>query len=1381
MMLRSGDGITVDNAANTPMGSGLSGAKSDQIPDGDAKSFSGEGKVWNSNAEEETNEMQRSPSSEFQPTFRSLREGGVILMNCAKYVERCKSWPMIPTNLSFKDKAISGRIGAVPGDEPPVSWVALTDWGLDDMADESVDDKKGQPPSAVWEQLQRFTIWDEQVTSISFEQFFRSKNVDYQGEEIKIAQRIVWEAVENSLPDGVGQLPLQSFCRLGTLHYVENFDQYLVPPSSQRQVKPPTVMVSMEEWPLVCKGLVAKGVCEVWPLDQVHHINGSPLLNGMFSVGKGEYVGLLETQRLIMNLVPTNAICLPIKGDVGTLPMITGFQGVLLEEGEMILTSSEDVRCFFYLFAVPQGWKKYLGFNRRVPEELVPPEFQGRSCVLVSRVLPMGFANSVSIAQHVHRNVISWVGDQPTFQPEGELRRDKPPSSSKTLHRVYLDNFDLLELVDRRTAELIKDSPSDQILSLRHTYEQWGVPRHPRKAVERKIRAEVQGALVLGDIGIVVPKPQKVAQYLCLGMQLVARGKCSLKELQIVCGGLVYLAMFRRPLLAALNQVWTFMQSFKDVPPVVKLDIPKHVMAELYRFLCLIPLAQMNFRAPVHSQVTCSDASSKGGGFCVSRCLSQYGVAAANAQVRGDVPEAQDLCQVLSVGLFDGLGALRLACDMVGLPMAGHISVETDASARRVVEAFFADTVFHDDITTVTEHEVRAWACQFQNVGLVIVGAGPPCQGVSGLNSQRRGALRDHRSVLFLEVPRVVSLFQKFFPWAQVHHLGESVASMDETDRGHMNEAFQEEPWRCDSYGLSLCHRPRLYWVTWELLETPGVTLQLSEADGLKGTISFSGRIPVEAFVEKGWQVPEGGLPTFTTPRPRAAPGRRPAGLHACQPHEKARWEKDQYRYPPYQYQDCRGLRNSRGDWRMASVSEKEALMGFPVGFTKPCMAKHFRTGDHYEDTRHKLLGNSWQLGPIAFLLSQLGHRVGLASALSAQEIIDRMTPGRGSQLASLLLRPPLNSPTVVEGEDCRTLSRKILGLVSVKGEDILLQASSEQLVKYEQARLRFYAFLKDSHVALPRQRDALDGLLCDFLEYLWATGEGKGVASDTIAGLQDHDPRLRGHFPASWRLLKAWSMAEIPNRAPPLPERVLLAMVGWAIFKEEHLFGLSLLLAFYGLLRTGELYDVTTSALTMDSVHSVAVLPLGLTKGGKRTGAAESVTVQVVDLLRRLWQWKNSTPRVNRLVPSIYKWRQLFNQCLESLEIADFGFRPYSLRRGGATFWFQKHGSFDKLLVQGRWQAAKAARVYLNEGLALLAELTLPQKSIQTFHRIYTVSTHQSLPVLEHSFKKGRAGASGKKTKKARKASKRRGRGTPLFRFSLKGIGELDNTRLGE
>ena len=111
-----------------------------------------------------------------------------------------------------------------------------------------------------------------------------------------------------------------------------------------------------------------------------------------------------------------------------------------------------------------------------VPEELLPPGFEGQKGYLVARVLPVGFINSVAIAQHIHRNVVrnSLGGLRPPLGGEAEIRRDRMTTSSSSLYRVYLDNFDQLRRVDRATAAM-----------LREAYAKARRIRHPKKAVEQ--------------------------------------------------------------------------------------------------------------------------------------------------------------------------------------------------------------------------------------------------------------------------------------------------------------------------------------------------------------------------------------------------------------------------------------------------------------------------------------------------------------------------------------------------------------------------------------------------------------------------------------------------------------------------------------------------------------------------------------------------------------------------------------------------------------------------------------------------------------------------------------------------------------------------------
>ena len=813
----------------------------------------------------------------------------------------------------------------------------LGGWKTRPPGEENVSDSQSLAVKNLSELVDRHGMWKIEDVSVNFEDFFKRKSVDYLGEEVKVGMTMNWQAIHDSFPQEVGCLELERFCRLGTLEYVVNFEDFLLPQQDWKYTKPPRVMVEKDGWWELCHGLIDQKVCEVMPIDQLCHAQGKPLLNGMFAVGKGEYKGGLETQRLIMNLIPVNTLCKPLAGDISTLPGIAGLSGFLLEAGEVVLLSSEDIRCFFYLFSVPEQWKRYLGFNKLVPSDLVPPRFGDRACVLVARVLPMGFVNSVSIAQHVHRNVIKWAS-MAGVGGEHEMRKDRPLSSGSRLYRIYIDNFDLLEKTEGRLADKIKGGVADAVAQVRDMYASMGLPRRPKKSVQRALQGEVQGAALDGEAGFAVPKPEKVQVYCKLADELIRRGQCTLRELQVVCGGFIYICMFRRALLCCLNEVFVHMQRFEGEAPVVRLGLPWQVKVELSRFIALVPLAQMDFRVPIDGVVTCSDASTQGGGACSSTGLSDYGRAALNAQVRGDVPEPDDLVQVLSVGLFDGIGALRVACDVLGLPMAGHVSIEKDPKGHRVVESFFPETEFFDDVVEFGAEQVAALALKYSNVGVVLVGAGPPCQGVSGLNVDRKGAVRDERSSLFVHVPRICELFRKGFPWAQVHELVENVASMSCEDRALMSQAFGRTPHKIDSKGICLCSRPRLYWVTWPVAEEQGVVIAQGDDTAWKrhDMIFLDAEVDSRAFLQKGWSLREGcTLPTFTTSRPRALPGRRPAGLDTCAAHELARWTEDSYRFPPYQYKDNHGLWSKKGGWRRPNVQERELIMGFPLDYTK--------------------------------------------------------------------------------------------------------------------------------------------------------------------------------------------------------------------------------------------------------------------------------------------------------------------------------------------------------------------------------------------------------------------------------------------------------------
>lgn len=319
---------------------------------------------------------------------------------------------------------------------------------------------------------------------------------------------------------------------------------------------------------------------------------------------------------------------------------------------------------------------------------------------------------------------------------------------------------------------------------------------------------------------------------------------------------------------------------------------------------------------------------------------------------------------------------------------------------------------------------------------------------------------------------------------------------------------------------------------------------------------------------------------------------------------------------------------------------------------------------------------------------------------------------------------------------------------------DLAVQPSTKK--RYDRASAAFFQFLREEKLELPTKKDKLDPLVCDYLEHLWASGAGRAQANDTVAALQHLQPNLRGQFQGAWRLLKTWSVNEIPNRAPPLPEQVVKAMAGWSFFHGHYTFGVSLVVGFYTMLRSGELISLRSSHIMCSSTEKQALISLGLTKGGKRQGAAESVVLGVEPAFKLVQRWKQVAGPAAQIAPSPNKWRSLFSECLTALGLSRFQFRPYSLRRGGATFWFGKHQNLDKILVQGRWLAHKTARIYLNEGLAMLArtQIDFRHPDISSFLQIYHHTVQKpSFSTLEPPVKTGRTGGRGIKAgQKARK-----------------------------
>ena len=238
------------------------------------------------------------------------------------------------------------------------------------------------------------------------------------------------------------------------------------------------------------------------------------------------------------------------------------------------------------------------------------------------------------------------------------------------------------------------------------------------------------------------------------------------------------------------------------------------------------------------------------------------------------------------------------------------------------------------------------------------------------------------------------------------------------------------------------------------------------------------------------------------------------------------------------------------------------------------------------------------------------------------------------------------------------------------------------------------------------QQLNGLDYAVSQWIEDQWADGEALYLVSDALCGLHYYEPWSKGKLPMSWRLFSAWRKLEIPTRAPPITSQLIRSMATYALNHHDLSWATLILVGFYALLRTGELLALRPCDILLSAHHAIISLPN--TKTGKRKGAQEMVhlddvfTLEVLGaLLRSRETWQAMDSAIWRTSASSFRFR--FAHYCKRFGLSQFQFRPYSLRRGGATHHFQTTRSMEAALLLGRWESARVAKIYISDALSFL------------------------------------------------------------------------------
>ena len=252
-----------------------------------------------------------------------------------------------------------------------------------------------------------------------------------------------------------------------------------------------------------------------------------------------------------------------------------------------------------------------------------------------------------------------------------------------------------------------------------------------------------------------------------------------------------------------------------------------------------------------------------------------------------------------------------------------------------------------------------------------------------------------------------------------------------------------------------------------------------------------------------------------------------------------------------------------------------------------------------------------------------------------------------------------------------------------------------------------FFRHLKRSQISWPDTFEELDIQVASFINDMYQEGDSVAYAGHLLSGLRRFLPTSKSKLLTAQQYFRNWQRTHVPIRTLPLPWEVLKAMVS-ACIQVQHLdLAACLLLGFVFFLRTNEILSLRVGDIRIFNKTTVAVR-LGLTKTSKQNEQslhhdcpffAKIVAYCLSQREKEEWLFIHSSDA----------FRNSFSSIARNLSLDRFDFSPYSLRRGGATWFFLQCKSFDHTVQRGRWLDVQTARIYISSSQAALIKLELP------------------------------------------------------------------------
>ena len=329
--------------------------------------------------------------------------------------------------------------------------------------------------------------------------------------------------------------------------------------------------------------------------------------SGLFAVPKN-----LEKDRLILDGRPANAIELQLNRWVSCMACAANLAGIELMPHEDLQMSGQDIKDFFYQFAVSRDrTRRNVLACRLTASELVEifgatfsPPPQGGYVGLST--LAMGDGSACEYAQAAHLGLL--FGANALFPRELLRLRGAPPRGLLSIG-VVIDDLVLLERVSRDLCYICTKAESRMKL-IKAAYSEAGLPINEDKEFLGVTTATFWGVETDGRKGLVRPNSQRVWPLVLITVRVCCLGVSTVALLESICGSWISVLMTRRRLLSLMGEVFALVSSGLEQKAIVRLS--PEVKDELMSMVQLVSLACVNLRARTQPLLKATDSSDWG-------------------------------------------------------------------------------------------------------------------------------------------------------------------------------------------------------------------------------------------------------------------------------------------------------------------------------------------------------------------------------------------------------------------------------------------------------------------------------------------------------------------------------------------------------------------------------------------------------------------------------------------------------------------------------------------------------------------------------------------------------------------------------------------------